>query len=335
MIMGTHRIHEQAADGNLRVGVVIPVYNRRTTLVETLRYVVEQTAPPAQVVIVDDGSTDGTAAAATEWLAAARPPFAWQVIRAAHHSAATARNIGLRSISSLPLVAFLDSDDHWPSDFLARGVAALAAAPRAAAAVADRRFVDAGGKRIAENDCRALARDPVTWFFQNGAGVASCTLLRAEAVLQAGAWSETLESAEDAVLFAAIALSADWVHMPGAPVEFGHGSARARQEEHNLSERRVDRHLEWSFIFEEIYRAARAVRSERSCAAMRKALAQRWYMAGKQLLALGRTDECRACFARAVEWQPLKLRAWRKLAGVRKSGQADPASAAALRRFAA
>lgn len=319
-----------------RVGVVIPVYNRRTTLLETLQCVVDQILQPDRLIIVDDGSIDGTPTAATQWLAAARPRFQWQVIRAVHRSAAVARNIGLTQVCSLPLVAFLDSDDHWPCDFLQRGVAALAAKPQAAAAVADRRFVSASGACLDENDCRDLVRDPVTWFFQNGAGVASCTLLRTAAVVQAGGWNETLESAEDTVLFSMIALAADWAHMAGAPVVFGLGSAQARHEEHNLSERQVDRHLHWAFIFEDIYQAARAVRSERSCAEMRKALAQRWYMAGKQLFQLGRADESRACFSRAIHWQPLKLRAWKKLAAVQfRHPIASDAAPTPFRRLAA
>ena len=321
---------------NQRVGVVIPVYNRRTILLETLQCVVNQTRQPERVVIVDDGSTDGTPAAATQWLTAARPRFEWQVIRAIHRSAGIARNIGLQHVRSLPLVTFLDSDDRWPCDLLDRGVAALAAKPQAAAAIADRRFVDAPGESVDETDCRAVVDDPVTWFFQNGAGVASCTLLRTAAVLQAGAWSETLESSEDAVLFSAIAMSAEWVHVAGTPVVFGMGSAQARREEHNLSERRADRHLHWARDFERIYQTVRAVRSDRSCASMRKALGQRWYMAGKQLFKLGRADECRECFARAVYWHPLMFRAWRKLAVTRISRQSEPAVAAApLRRLAA
>lgn len=260
--MNGYTSNEIKARGDSRIGVVIPVYNRRTTLLETLRCVVDQEWQPDHLIVVDDGSIDGTPDAATQWLAAARPRFPWQVIRADHHSAARARNIGLARVRTLPLVAFLDSDDHWPCDFLKRGVAALGAKPQAAAAVADRRFVDGGGERLAANDCRELVLDPVTWFFHNGAGVASCTLLRTAAVVQAGGWNETLESAEDTVLFSTIAMSADWVHMAGPPVVFGQGSARARHEEHNLSERRVDRHLHWSLIYEEIYQMALAVRSE-------------------------------------------------------------------------
>jgi hypothetical protein len=297
-----------------RIGVVIPVYNRRTILQETLPYVVDQTLRPAKLVIVDDGSTDGTAAAAEAWLARRRPRCQWKVVRAPHRSAAAARNVGFAEVASLPLVAFLDSDDHWPRDFLARAAATLAANPQARAAVADRQFIDAFGERVDADDCRQLVRDPVAWFFQNGAGVASCSVLRTAAVADAGGWDETYTAAEDAVLFCEVALAGSWVHIPGAPVEFHLGTARARREEHNLSQRHSDSHLGWARAFERILERVIAVRPQASRGELHKSLAMRWYWAGKQLFALGRADEARDCFRRALTWQPTMFRAWRRLA---------------------
>ncbi len=301
-----------ADDG--RVCVIIPVYNRRTILLETLPFVLRQTLLPAQLVIVDDGSTDGTATAAEAWLAKQHTTIPWEVVRERHVSAAHARSVGLEIAERAPLVAFLDSDDHWPADFLERGLAALQANPRALAAVADRRFVDADGEILEEDDCRSLVQSPIEWFFQNGAGVASCSLLRTDAVMAAGGWPTDVESAEDAILFCEMALAGPWVHMPGAPVEFHLGSAQARREEHNLSRRNADSHRRWAEVFELIYGRVCAARHELLHGELHRSLAQRWYWAGKQLFALGRADEARACFRRAISWQPTLLRAWRRLA---------------------
>lgn len=297
-----------------RIGVVIPVYNRRTILQDTLPFVVDQTLRPAQLVIVDDGSTDGTAAAVEAWLARRRPRCPWKVIRLRHRTAAAARNVGFQEVKSLPLVAFLDSDDHWPRDFLERAAEALARRPEAQAAVADRRFIDAFGELVDEDDCRDLVRDPLAWFFQNGAGVASCTVLRTEAVRAAGGWDESFDAAEDAVLFCDVALAGAWIHVAGAPVEFHLGTARARHEEHNLSQRHVDSHLGWAQTFERILERVIAVQPAAPRGELHKALAMRWYWAGKQLFALGRADEARESFRRALVWQPTMFRAWRRLA---------------------
>ena len=51
------------------VAVILPVYNRRLKLIRTLESVVAQSKLPASLIIVDDGSTDGTAEAAKSWLA--------------------------------------------------------------------------------------------------------------------------------------------------------------------------------------------------------------------------------------------------------------------------
>jgi glycosyltransferase involved in cell wall biosynthesis len=308
---------ESDSPTDFQVGVVIPVYNRKATLLETLPFVVEQTCPPAKLVVVDDGSTDGTPAAVEGWLARRRPRFPWEVIRARHATAAAARNVGFDEVRSLPFVAFLDSDDHWPPDFLARASATLAARRDAVAAVADRRFFDAFGEEVDGDDCRGLVANPINWFFQHGAGVASCSLFRTEAIEAAGGWDTSFNAAEDSVLFCALALRGAWVHIPGEAVRFNVGSAWARREEHNLSQRHVDSHRRWAQVFEEIFaRICKAtpnvVRGE-----YHKALAMRWYWAGKQLFEQGRADEARECFRRAVTWQPTMFRAWRRLASTR------------------
>jgi glycosyltransferase involved in cell wall biosynthesis len=283
-------------------------------LADTLPFVLRQSLPPARLVIVDDGSTDGTALEAEAWLKRQRPDFAWDVLCERHRTAAQSRNIGLQVVESLPLVAFLDSDDHWPVDFLERGAAALRAHPDAVAAVADRRFLDVDGEVLDLDDCRSLAPSPLEWFFQNGAGVASCTLLRTAAVRTAGGWLCQFDCAEDAVLFCELALVGKWVHAPGAPVEFQLGSALARREEHNLSRRNADSHRRWAGVFEAIYDRVCAVRPEVPRGELHRSLAQRWYWAGKQLFALGRADEAGECFRRAIYWHPTLFRAWRRLA---------------------
>ncbi|HYO25514.1 MAG TPA: glycosyltransferase [Lacipirellulaceae bacterium] len=300
--------------GDERVGVIIPVFNRRTILLETLPSVLAQSLAPAQLVVVDDGSTDGTPAAAEAWLSRRRPPFPWKVIRARHVSAAAARNIGFAEMHPVPLMAFLDSDDHWPADFLARGVAALGQHPKAVAAVSDRRFIDAFGECVEEDDCRELTENPLNWFFAHGAGVASCTVMRSAAFRAAGGWSETQGPGEDALLFCELALRGPWAHMPGEPVSFHLGTARARREEHNLSQRIPDSHFQWARAYEQIYARICERRPLAPRAELHRALGMRWYWAGKQLFTLGRADEARECFRRAINWQPTMFRAWRRWA---------------------
>lgn len=301
------------ASKSTAIGVVIPTFNRRQTLLETLPYVLQQTLPPARLIIVDDGSFDDTLDEANDWLNDRKPSFDWRVIAVAHRSAAHARNVGFDAVDDLPLVAFLDSDDHWPADFLERASQQLQRHPAAVVAVADRRFFDAGGVQLEADDSRRLAADPIPWLFQYGAGLASCSLLRNADLRAAGAWPTHVNSAEDAFLFAELALRGPWVHVPGKPVDFYRGTAVACHEEQNLSQRHADRHRQWACVFEMIYDRVVAARPTMPRGELHRGLAQRWYWAGKQLFALGQADEARACFVRAVARRPMMFRAWRRL----------------------
>jgi glycosyltransferase involved in cell wall biosynthesis len=89
----------------LPVTVIIPAYNRREMVARALSSVRRQTARPAEVIVVDDASEDGTAEAA-ERLGA-------RVIRHDRNAGtAAARNSGLARATK-PWVALLDSDDEW------------------------------------------------------------------------------------------------------------------------------------------------------------------------------------------------------------------------------
>src|SRR5262245_43116457 len=103
------------------VAIVVPVYNRRRKLINTLKTVVLQSKSPALVTIVDDGSSDGSAEAAESWLAC-NTSFEYKVVRQSNAGPAAARNAGFAEIGELPFVCFLDSDDLWPPEFLAEGL---------------------------------------------------------------------------------------------------------------------------------------------------------------------------------------------------------------------
>lgn len=295
------------------VGVVIPVYNRRSILLETLTHVLGQTRLPDKLVIVDDGSTDGTATAVEALLRSEAPPIEWKVIRKEKESAAAARAVGFEEVNSLDLVAFLDSDDHWPVDFLQRTAPLLAANPDAAAISVDRQYVEASGDSNQATDCRPLAEDPIRWFFDHGAGIASCTLCRTAAVIAVGGWKPELEAAEDAELFCGLALTGRWLHAPGEGVKFHLGNAAERAEANNLSRHWADSQLRWVNVYETIYQHVLQRVPQREVRSLRTALAARWSAAGRQQLRLGEAAQARSCYRRALQWNPRHLRTWRRL----------------------
>jgi len=106
-----------------RVSVVLPTYNRAATLMRALDSVLHQSVPVHEVVVVDDGSTDGTA----ELMSAVtrldpRVRYLWQP----NSGATVARNTGLDAVSG-DVVAFQDSDDEWIPTLVERLLPAVGA----------------------------------------------------------------------------------------------------------------------------------------------------------------------------------------------------------------
>jgi glycosyltransferase involved in cell wall biosynthesis len=105
------------------VSVVIPTYNRRHLIGRALQSVFDQTVQDFEVLVVDDGSTDGT----PETVAALGDPRVKILRHAANRGAQAARNTGIRAAIG-QYVAFLDSDDTWMRDKLERQLACFATA---------------------------------------------------------------------------------------------------------------------------------------------------------------------------------------------------------------
>lgn len=96
------------------VSVIIPVYNAEKTLRECLDGVLGQTLKELEIICVDDGSADGSAAILEEYRA--RDPRI-RVLHQENSGAGTARNAGLEAASG-EYLAFLDADDRFEKDML-------------------------------------------------------------------------------------------------------------------------------------------------------------------------------------------------------------------------
>ncbi len=94
---------------SLAVSAVIPTYNRSDLVSRAIRSALAALGPGDEVIVVDDGSTDGTAAA----VEAFGPPV--RLLSLPHAGAGAARNAGVAAARG-PLVSFLDSDDEWLPD---------------------------------------------------------------------------------------------------------------------------------------------------------------------------------------------------------------------------
>jgi glycosyltransferase involved in cell wall biosynthesis len=104
------------------ISVIIPAYNHEAYLAETIQSVLAQTCPPDEIIVVDDGSADGTAEVARSHGKPVR------CICQENQGLGGSRNRGLREARG-SLIAFLDSDDLWLERKLELQSAYLAAHP--------------------------------------------------------------------------------------------------------------------------------------------------------------------------------------------------------------
>jgi len=121
-----------------RAFVIVPTHNRLATLKGAVESVHKQTFRDLELIIVDDGSTDGTAS----WAAGADASLI--KIPAPGRGAAAARNRALQTATG-EFIAFLDDDDRWRPAYLAAQVAQLDAHPEAQVSIAGHVEVHASG----------------------------------------------------------------------------------------------------------------------------------------------------------------------------------------------
>jgi glycosyltransferase involved in cell wall biosynthesis len=119
------------------ISVILPLYNGRRHIRAAIESILAQTLSAREIVVVDDGSSDGGADLLADY-----PGLT--VIRQANTGEAAARNRGIRE-SRQPFIAFLDQDDLWLPDKLQLQLAAFAQEPaREAVFGRHRLFVEQG-----------------------------------------------------------------------------------------------------------------------------------------------------------------------------------------------
>lgn len=100
------------------VSIIIPVYNGESYLVETIKSVLNQTYKTFEIIIVDDGSTDGSAAIIKNFSVPIRYFFQ------SNSGTAAARNFGIDKAKG-SFFTFLDQDDLWLEDKLSLQISAF------------------------------------------------------------------------------------------------------------------------------------------------------------------------------------------------------------------
>src|SRR5712692_9104530 len=126
-----------------QVSAIIAVYNGAATVAQAIDSVLAQSFGDLDVIVVNDGSTDGTPGVLRNYGDRIR------VVDQPNCGVAAARNAGVRA-SRGEYIAFLDSDDAWAPTKIARAVAALEEAPSCVLAFSNLTIVDSAGHRLSE-----------------------------------------------------------------------------------------------------------------------------------------------------------------------------------------
>ncbi len=108
-----------------RISVVIPLYNKREEIAATLESVLVQSVQPLEIIVVDDGSTDGSAD-----LVAQRFGHRVVLIEQANGGVSAARNTGIEAAKG-DYIALLDADDFWAAHYLEEITALIKSYPQA------------------------------------------------------------------------------------------------------------------------------------------------------------------------------------------------------------
>ena len=107
----------------MKISVIIPTYNRKKTLARAIQSVINQSLSPIEILIIDDGSNDGT----EEWVKENFQNIKY--IYQNNRGVSSARNIGIENANG-DWVAFLDSDDEWLPNKLHEQVKTIESNPK-------------------------------------------------------------------------------------------------------------------------------------------------------------------------------------------------------------
>ena len=170
------------------VSVVIPAYNAAAFIEATLATVAAQTFDDFEVIVIDDGSTDDTAAVAERFLKA--HGLAGQTIKQPNKKIAGARNTGWRAARA-PWIAFLDHDDAWYPNKLERTLKEIATHPDAEL-VCHNENVTEGGRllRVCKNGPDWTPDMYERLLFKGNALSPSCVTVKREKLEEVGGFRE-------------------------------------------------------------------------------------------------------------------------------------------------
>ena len=204
------------------VSVIVPTYNRADMVLRAVHSILGQTEPDFEVLIVDDGSSDGTAAV----LGSVDDPRV-QVLETDHAGVCHARNLALATARGA-WVAFLDDDNEWRPTYLERQLAAAASMPEAVAVYCPAQaFDDDTGTWGERTPWYSISGDLFAPMMRRGYPRVSATMVRRATLAELGGFSPDLPAASDCELFVRVGLQGKFAWNP-EPLAIRHQHGRGQ-----------------------------------------------------------------------------------------------------------
>lgn len=200
-----------------RISAVIPSYNRRDRIAATIDSVLGQVSVPEEILVVDDGSSDGT----PEFLRERYGDRIQVVVHERNLGVSAARRTGYRKASG-EWIAYLDSDDRWPSATIARYRELIRTCrPGTTVVFGDITFVARGGVQSGHLrdkghvlDAPQTAEDARAWVYPVLLPFFQASLIRRSALCGADVFREGLRIGEDSLAFAQLSTIGPFVMIP-------------------------------------------------------------------------------------------------------------------------
>ena len=210
----------------MKFSVIIPLYNKAPYIRKALESVLAQTYTDYELIIVDDGSTDGSAEIAEAFLqdlafrltpltsnltsdsvpASRLSPLAFRLLKQKNAGVSAARNNGF-SVSSAEYLAFLDADDWWEPTYLERMAQLIADYPDAGLYACNYVYYKPGKTHVALNIPTGYINYPKAYYEGGAMPVTSITAIIHRTIFnEMGGFPLGIKLGEDFLLWSKIAL---------------------------------------------------------------------------------------------------------------------------------
>ena len=193
----------------MKFSVIIPLYNKAPYIRKALESVLAQTYTDYELIIIDDGSTDGSAEIAEAFLqtpASRLSPFAFRLIRQANSGVSAARNNGVAQ-SHGDYIAFLDADDWWDPTYLERMAQLITDYPDAGLYACNYVYYKPGKTHVALNIPTGYINYPKAYYESNAMPVwTGAAMIPRKIYDEMGGFPWGIKLGEDFLLWSKIAL---------------------------------------------------------------------------------------------------------------------------------